>query len=179
MSQGQCSAFQTAFLMVKDRLNVAKTVISVLPAFVKFTTDACLEEWFDDTQDHICATTTFMTDDNSNFNGKIRTATDEEALALLGKDYGFGVQAVEVEGMDLPEQMEATIPVAQPWDQVPTGAAKDPQDFGQHPQPPNARGDEDSSLASDCSHTQQKKGSVTTYVCGQPASPTGTGGLAV
>jgi hypothetical protein len=91
MSQGQRSAFQTTFLTTKGRLNVAKTAVAVLPAFVKFTTDACLEEWFDDTRHSICTTTTFMTDDNDNFNGKICTAADEEALALLGEDSGFGV----------------------------------------------------------------------------------------
>ena len=81
--------------------------------------------------------------------------------------------------MNLLAQMEDTIAVAQPWDQVSTGTAKEPKDFGQRPTVSSVGGDDDSSLASESSHAQQEKGSVTTPVRGQPASPTGTGGLAV
>ena len=168
MSQGHKSAWQTVLLTAKDRAALAKTVVSVLPAFVYFATDGeCPEEWFDDTRDHIIATTEFLTDTDGNFNGKIRTAADEEALALLGEDSGFGIQGFEIEGLELLDQTEATISVAQPWDQVSTGTAKDPQDFGQRPTFPTARGDDDSLIASDSSHAQQEKGSVTTPVHGQ------------
>ena len=80
---------------------------------------------------------------------------------------------------EAPADADATIAIAQPWDQVTTGTAKDPEDFGQCPTIPTAGGDDNSSIASDSSHAQQEKGSVTTPVHGQPASPTGTGGLAV
>ena len=68
------------------------------------------------------------------------------------------------------------LPSPRPWDQVTTGTAKDPEDFGQRP---TTGGDDNSSIASDSSHAQQEKGSVTTPVHGQPAGPTGTGELAV
>ena len=177
MSQGHKSAWQTVLLTAKDRAALAKTLVSVLPAFVHFATGGeCPEEWFDDTRDHIIATTEFLTDNDGNFNGKIRTAADKEALDMLKDDNFFGIQEFEIEGLELLEQADATIAIAQPWDQVTTGTAKDPEDFGQRP---TAGGDDNSSIASDSSHAQQEKGSVTTPVHGQPASPTGTGGLAV
>ena len=177
MSQGHKSAWQTVLLTAKDRAALAKTLVPVLPAFVHFATGGeCPEEWFDDTRDHIIATTEFLTDTDGNFNGKIRTAADKEALNMLKDDNFFGIQEFEIEGLELLEQADATIAIAQPWDQVTTGTAKDPEDFGQRP---TAGGDDDSSIASDSSHAQQEKGSVTTPVHGQPAGPTGTGGLAV
>ena len=180
MSQGHKSAWQTVLLTAKDRANMAKTVVSVLPAFVHFATDGeCPEEWFDDTRDHIIATTEFLCDDDGNFTGKIRTAADKEALDMLKDDNVFGIQEFEIEGLELLDQADATIAIAQPWDQVTTGTAKDPEDFGQRPTIPTAGGDDNSLIASDSSHAQQEKGSVTTPVHGQPASPIGTGGLAV
>ena len=100
----------------------------------------------------------------------------QATLNMLKDDNFFGIQEFEIEGLELLEQADATIAIAQPWDQVTTGTAKDPEDFGQRP---TAGGDNNSSIASDSSHAQQEKGSVTTPVHGQPASPTGTGGLAV
>ena len=66
-----------------------------------------------------------------------------------------------------------------PGIKCPLALPRTPKTSDQRPTIHTARGDDDSSIASDSSHAQQEKGSVTTPVHGQPASPTGTGGLAM
>ena len=73
---------------------------------------------------------------------------------MLKDDNVFGIQEFEIEGLELLDQADITIAIAQPWDQVTTGTAKDPEDFGQRP---TTGGDDNSSIASDSSHAQQEK----------------------